>query len=405
MTPLPKNIWTAPKRASYASDPTNSRGRIYPEPESSFRTAFQRDRDRIIHAAAFRKLKGKTQVFIDPKDDYRRTRLTHTLEVAQITRALTRALGLDEDLAETVALAHDLGHTPFGHTGEEALNESMENLGGFDHNDQSLRIITLLEKSYPQFNGLNLTWEAIDGVVKHNGPLTEEYGDKLPTTLAALVKDIDLDIDKHSSGEAQIAAIADDIAYHNHDMHDGLRAGFFSFDDLQDLPLVGDNLRQIKAEFPNIDDNVLIRELVRRNIGAMAGDVLAKTKDNLKDLQPDTANDIRNAGRQIVRFSSEMQEIEQEIRDFLWERMYKHYVVMRQRGKAWRLLQNLFERFFNEPESLPTEQGKAHAIIAKEKGKNERARFIADYLAGMTDRYAIAEHRRVFDLQTYDVES
>jgi len=395
--------WQPPPHAAYACDPGASRGRLHDEAESRRRSPFQRDRDRIIHSAAFRKLKGKTQVFVDPRDDYARTRLSHSLEVAQITRALARALGLDEDLAEAIALSHDLGHTPFGHTGEDALAACMEGHGGFAHNDQTLRILTELEHKYPAFPGLNLTWETLEGVVKHNGPvLPLAPGEALPTTLAALAPHFDLALDRHASAEAQAAAISDDIAYHNHDMHDGLRAGFFDLADLADLPLVGDNLRAIAREHPGLDPQMTMNELVRRNIGAMVEDILIRSRETLAALAPDGPEAVRAAGGPVIGFSAEMEEIDRAVRTFLWTRMYRHYKIRRQRSKGWRVVQGLFEIFMAEPDTLPAGWARGYHALP-EADSEARARFIADYIAGMTDRYACLEYRRLHDLTDYEL--
>lgn len=395
----------AQMRAVYACDPHRSRGRLHEEAESRTRSPFQRDRDRVIHSAAFRKLRGKTQVFVEPTDDYMRTRLSHSLEVAQIARSLARSLRLDEDLAEVVALAHDLGHTPFGHTGEDALHESMADLGGFDHNDQTLRILTHLEQRFPLFNGLNMTWEVLDGVVKHNGPLInkgQSHAD-LPTTLRELSATVDFELDRHSALEAQVAAIADDIAYNNHDMHDGLRAGFFTLDDLAHLPMVGNNLRAIRQTFPDLDAGRTLHELVRRNIGDMVDDILRQTQHNLDEIRPQSERDVRDAGRQIVAFSTEMQEIDKALRGFLWENMYRHYKVLRQRSKAWRLVQSLFDLFMEEPRLLPAGWKTQHGKVEDVEDETSRARLIADYIAGMTDRYAMTEYRRLFQLDSFSI--
>lgn len=380
--------------ASYACRPDQSKGRLYDEPESETRTPFQRDRDRIIHSSAFRRLKYKTQVFVYHEGDHYRTRLTHTLEVSQIARSLARSLFVNEDLAETVALAHDLGHAPFAHVGEDALKECNKKYNGFDHNDQSLRVITMLERKYPSWNGLNMTWETLEGVVKHNGPYTGEITD----TLKNLQQETDLKLESYASIEAQAAAIADDIAYNNHDVEDGLRAGFFTLKELSDVSLLQEMLQKSQQQYPNISEKILIQELIRKMIGAMVKDVLEESNKRLKDLSPETTEDIRNAPQQIVAFSNEMYEKVEELRRFLWERMYTHYTVMRMRKKVTRIVSDLYNSFMEEPAVFPNNWQER----LKEQGNiddlNVRSRIVIDYIAGMTDRYAIKEHERMFDL-------
>jgi len=318
--------------ASYACRPDLSMGRIFAEAESEMRTCFQRDRDRIIHASAFRRLKYKTQVFVYSHGDNYRTRLTHTLEVAQIARTLARALFVNEDLAETIALSHDLGHPPFAHTGEDALIEAMKNHGGFDHNDQSLRVVTTLEEKYPAWNGLNLTWEALEGLVKHNGPVK---GKKLPFMLGKIQKQTDLRLKTYASLEAQVAAIADDIAYNNHDVEDGLHAGLFTLDDLaDDVSFMSDIIDDVLVKWPDLSLSRLHAEIVREMIGQMVSDVLSETSKRLDDHKIETVEDIRKAKTQIVAFSPAMFGKVQTLRTFLFERMYKHYSVNRMRRKA-----------------------------------------------------------------------
>src|SRR4051812_30112450 len=310
-------------RAPYASNPKNSHGRLHPEPESDMRSPFQRDRDRIIHSTAFRRLKHKTQVFVYHEGDHYRTRLTHSLEVAQIARTICRVLRLDEDLGEAVALAHDLGHTPFGHAGEEALHGVMAAYGGFDHNAQTLRILTKLEERYAEFNGLNLTWETLEGAVKHNGPLLKE-GRRLQDLPAAIVEycqDHDLELEGHAGPEAQVAALSDDIAYNNHDIDDGLRAGLFEVADLKELPLVGEMFSIVAQKYPGIDQARLIHEAVRRVINAMVEDVLAETQRRLKDAAPKSVADIRALGRPAVAFSEHMAATDRTVKAFLYKRM------------------------------------------------------------------------------------
>jgi dGTPase len=381
--------------AVYACDPAQSQGRKVAESESSTRTVFQRDRDRIIHSGAFRKLQYKTQVFVYHEGDYYRTRLTHSIEVAQIARSICRVLGLNEDLAETLALAHDLGHTCFGHAGEDALHVCMSDYGGFDHNDQALRIVTQLERRYADFDGLNLTWETLEGLVKHNGPvLPLRAGKHLGTTTAAFNAGYDLDLTSYASAEAQVAALADDIAYNNHDLDDGLRAGIFTIDDLRELPIVGDAIRAVEAHKKNLDQPRLIHEMIRYTINYMVLDVLAETRRRLADVQPGSVNDVRNAGKPVVAFSESFQADEKALRHFLKTHLYRHYRVNRMTSKARRIVHDLFEIFLAEPECLPPDW---RAPTAE---KTEQARLIADYIAGMTDRYALTEHSRLFELHS-----
>ncbi|MCB9957854.1 MAG: deoxyguanosinetriphosphate triphosphohydrolase [Rhodospirillaceae bacterium] len=380
--------------ATYAADPRLSRGRRQPEAESGTRTPFQRDRDRIIHSGAFRKLEYKTQVFVYHVGDYYRTRLTHSLEVAQIARSICRVLGGDEDLAEAVALAHDLGHTPFGHAGEAALQAAMANHGGFDHNDQTVRTVTRLEQRYAEFDGLNLTWETIEGLVKHNGPPDAAARARLPTIMA-LDRDWPLDLDGHPSLEAQIAAIADDIAYNNHDIDDGLRAGLFQPDELRDLPLVGACMAEVEARYGrDLHRRRFVHETVRRLIDRMVGDLIAETGRTLAALKIASAADIRAAGRPVVAFSDAMEADQQHLRSFLFTRMYRDYRTNRETSKARRVVAQLFALFLEEPGLLPTEW-QPHGPGGQE-GTAERARTVCDYIAGMTDRYALLEHQRLF---------
>ena len=382
-------------RAPYASDPARSRGRLHAEPESQTRTVFQRDRDRIIHSGAFRKLQYKTQVFVYHEGDYYRTRLTHSIEVAQIARSIARVLHVDEDLAEAVALAHDLGHTPFGHAGEHALNACMADYGGFNHNDQALRIVTRLEERYADFNGLNLSWEALDGLVKHNGPLLPlPDGQVLPTTIDAFRNEFDLELDTYAGIEAQVAALSDDIAYNTHDIEDGVRAGFFTLDELAELPLVGDIIGEVRARNPGLDSGRAIHETTRRLIDRLVRDLSAETARRLAEFNPRSADDIRKASRPTVALSEEMRVAEKALRHFLDTRMYHDYRVNRMTSKARRILADLFKQFMAEPDTLPTQW---QAQIAQNDGASWQARVIADYLAGMTDRFAIAEHQRFFD--------
>ena len=397
--------------APYACNPADTRGRLVAEPESPTRSCFQRDRDRIVHSGAFRRLKHKTQVFVYHEGDYYRTRLTHSLEVAQIARSIGRTLGLNEDLAEAVALAHDLGHTPFGHAGEEALNACMEPFGGFAHNDQTLRILTRLERRYAEFDGLNLTWEALEGVVKHNGPLLPPAGSpssveaRLPTTIAAFQDEWDLELHTNPGAEAQVAALADDIAYNNHDIDDGLRAGLFGVEEIAELPLVGPIVRGVCDRYPGLERPRLIHETVRRMINAMVVDLVTETRRRLAEHKPGSAAELRALPLPMVSFSDAMLEAQRPLRAFLRQRMYRHYRVNREMSKCKRVVRALFELFMDEPNTLPTEWQRD--IVARgggvggggdSAGLPVRARHVADYIAGMTDRYALAEHDRLFDL-------
>ncbi len=382
--------------ASYAQDVAKSKGRLHPEPDSPTRTAFARDRDRIIHSTAFRRLKGKTQVFVANEGDYFRTRLTHSLEVAQIARSLAHSLNLDVDLAETIALSHDLGHPPFGHAGEDELHRCMQPWGGFDHNVQTFRVITRLEIRYPAWDGLNLTWETLEGIVKHNGPVSQHMAEPSWKAIADFNEQWDLCPGGFASLEAQCAAIADDIAYNNHDVDDGLRAGLFSIDDLIDVPMIGPALKSVRADWPNIDDRLLRLEGVRRMIGTMIGDVLAETRRRLAEDRIETVEDVRSAARQIVQFSRGVNDDLSRLRGFLFARMYKHYKLNRTRSYAKRTLNEMFHLLMAEPDVLPTDW--FERVVAKDS-ETARARVICDYIAGMTDAFAIDEHRKLFSFE------
>jgi dGTPase len=380
----------------YASVPAASRGRLHREPESRTRDCFQRDRDRIVHSGAFRRLQYKTQVFVNHEGDFYRTRLTHSLEVAQIARSLARNLGLNEDLTEALALAHDLGHPPFGHAGEDALQAAMKPFGGFDHNAQSLRVVTRLEERYPAFDGLNLTWETLEGVVKHNGPLRGRHAKKkpLPRAIAEYVKRHDLELDTFAGPEAQVAAIADDIAYNNHDIEDGLRAGLFTIADLRAVPLAGPIFRRLEKR-RGLDRARLIHEAVRELIGAMVADLLAETRRRLAKAAPRSVEDVRRLPAPIAAFSPPMQARLKGLKEFLFVNMYRHYKLNRMTSKARRVVRDLFDLFLAEPECLPTDWRRR----AGPAGSRATAELVADYIAGMTDRYALDEHRRLFDVQ------
>ncbi len=358
------------------------------EQESSTRTPFQRDRDRIVHSGAFRKLQFKTQVFVYHEGDYFRTRLTHSLEVAQIARSIARSLHLNEDLAEALALAHDLGHTPFGHAGEDALQKAMAPYGGFDHNEQTFRILTKLEERYADFNGLNLTWETLEGVVKHNGPVMQPR-----SAIAEFCEGFDLELNSFAGPEAQVAALADDIAYNNHDIDDGLRAGLFAIDELLDLPLVGAVFREVEGLHPGLSRARLIHEAIRRLINHMVNDLLAETRARLAQADLVSAGDVRALDRPLVAFSENMKAQDEALRAFLFRRMYRHYRVNRMTAKARRVVEELFAFYLEEPNCLPDAwrdkvDGAPSAAAA--------ARTVADYIAGMTDRYALEAHEKLF---------
>jgi dGTPase len=394
-------IDAATRRASYACDPGQSRGRLHPEPASKSRSPFRRDCDRIIHSTAFRRLKHKTQVFVFDEGDHYRTRLTHTLEVAQIARALARALGLDEDLTEALALAHDLGHPPFGHAGERALDDCLTAYGGFDHNAQTLRVVTALERRYPTFDGLNLTWETLEGLVKHNGPLTDRSGAPLgrhralgvPQTIRDYVRMQDLQLWSFPGAEAQVAAFADDIAYDAHDIDDGLRADLFRLDDIAAVALPGEIIAGIRATYPDLDDARIVHEFIRRLIGLLIEDVVAETRRRLVALAPRSADDVRGASSGVVAFSPGIVGAERLIKGFLETRMYRHDRIRRVMNEAAGVVRELFLRYSAHPDDLPAEWS-AGLNALDDAG---RARRIADFIAGMTDRYALAEHTRLFD--------
>ena len=372
---------------AYASRPEDSRGRLYKEDESTFRSCFQRDRDRIIHASAFRRLKHKTQVFIEHEGDYFRTRLTHSIEVAQVARTISGALGLNADLTEAVALAHDLGHTPFGHTGEDALSELMAPYGGFDHNAQALRIVTALERHYADFDGLNLTWETLEGIAKHNGPVT---GD-LPWALAEYQKRHDLELDTYASAEAQVAAISDDVAYNHHDLHDGLRAELFSTDELAKLPILDRCFDRVDQLYPDLNYYRRRHEALRRFFGVLVEDVIGVAQTSLTEIAPQSADDIRHAGFQMIRFSEPVFQDLKVIRQFLFDRMYRAPSVVEMRAQVTTVVEDLFPFFLANPENLPKQWRKD---VEEASGEVALARIVSDYIAGMTDRFAIQCHER-----------
>ncbi len=372
----------------FACSPDQTRGRLFSEEESEFRSPFQRDRDRIIHSSAFRRLKHKTQVFVEHEGDYFRTRLTHSIEVAQVARTISGALGLNAELTEAVALAHDLGHTPFGHTGEDALSDMMAPYGGFDHNAQAIRIVTSLERHYAEWDGLNLTWETLEGIAKHNGPVHAP----VPYALEDYNARHDLELHTHASAEAQVAALSDDIAYNHHDIHDGLRAELFSTDDLLALPIVGDCFRQVDAKFPDLDKYRRRHEALRRFFGVLVEDVIAVSRANLAEVDPQTCGDVRGAGRMMVQFSPVLWADLKVIRRFLFQQMYRAPSVVRMREEVTGVVRDLFPLFMAQPEHLPKQWRKD---VAQARDETALARIVSDYIAGMTDRFALDTHARL----------
>lgn len=373
--------------APYASLPEHSRGRLHREPEDVMRTVYQRDRDRIIHSAAFRRLEYKTQVFVNHEGDHYRTRLTHSLEVAQLARSISRGLELNEDLAEALALAHDLGHTPFGHAGEDALKDVMKDFGGFDHNAQTLRILTKLEHRYAEFDGLNLTWDTLEGIAKHNGPVHQP-----PRAMEEYVKQHDLELHTFASAEAQVASLADDIAYNNHDIDDGLRSGLFTIHAIEEIPLVGEAFASVRSRYPDIEEARLIHEAIRRMISQMVADAFAETRARLGAHVLRNVQDIRELPAPVVAFSPAMEQRVRELKQFLMTHMYRHYRVNRMTSRARRVVKDLFYFFMAEPECLPPERQR----LMGERQSRQSAIAVADFIAGMTDRFAIDELDRVY---------
>jgi dGTPase len=374
-------------RAPYASDPAKSRGRLFAEEESAFRSCFQRDRDRIIHSSAFRRLKHKTQVFIEHEGDYYRTRLTHSIEVAQVARTIAEALGLNPELTEALALAHDLGHPPFGHTGEDALGRLMAPHGGFDHNAQAIRIVTRLERHYAEFDGLNLTWETLEGLAKHNGPVTGA----LPWALAEYDAVHDLELGTHASAEAQVAAISDDVAYNHHDLHDGLRAELFSTDELAELPILRECFAAVDRKYPGLNYYRRRHEALRRFFGVLVEDVIAVARDRIAEIDPRSVEDIRGAGRSVIRFSEPLFQDLKVIRIFLFQRMYRAPAVVAMRAEVTRVIDELFPFLMAHPDRLPKQWRKD---VEEAGDETALARIVADYIAGMTDRFAIQSWER-----------
>jgi dGTPase len=378
--------------APYACHAEQTRGRLYAELESNSRSCFQRDRDRIIHSTAFRRLEYKTQVFVNHEGDHYRTRLTHSLEVSQMARSICRSLQLNEDLAEVLALAHDLGHTPFGHAGEDGLAEAMKPYGGFDHNGHTLRLITSLEQKYADFDGLNLTWETLEGVAKHNGPL---LGEHVSRSIVEYNERHDLELHSYASLEAQVASLADDIAYNNHDIDDGLRAGLFTIADLAAVPTIAAVFNEVKEIYPVASEPRIIHEAIRRIINKMVTDLVTVSRNNIAESGVKTVEDVRALGRPLIAFSDEMSTQNRELKAFLMARMYRHYKVNRMSSKAKRVVAELFHFFLTEPECLPT----AWRALTDKPSTTKTALAVADFIAGMTDRFALDEHRRIFDVQ------
>ncbi|SPF80307.1 deoxyguanosinetriphosphate triphosphohydrolase [Pseudoprimorskyibacter insulae] len=375
-------------QAPYACDPAQTRGRLHAEDASTFRSAFQRDRDRIIHASAFRRLKHKTQVFVEHEGDFFRTRLTHSIEVAQVARTIAGTIGLNSELTEAVALAHDLGHTPFGHTGEDALAELMLPYGGFDHNAQAIRIVTELERHYATFDGLNLTWDTLEGIAKHNGPVTGE----IPWAMAEYNAKHDLELHTHASAEAQVAALSDDIAYNNHDLHDGLRAELFSTDELAELPILCDCFAEVDRKYPGLNYYRRRYEALRRFFGVLVEDVIANAQKTLGELQPQSVTDIRMAGQMMIFFTPALWADLKVIRKFLFHRMYRAPEVVSMRVEVTQVIRDLFPFYIDNPGQLPRQWRKD---VAEVETKTQLARIVSDYIAGMTDRFALQEHARL----------
>ena len=375
--------------APYASHPGRSRGRLHPEPGGELRgprDIFQRDRDRIIHSIAFRRLRHKTQVFVSPDGDHFRVRLTHSLEVAQIGRTTARTLGLNEDLTEALCLAHDIGHPPFGHAGEDALEAALEDHGGFDHNAHTLRTLMLLESPYPCFPGLNLSWEMLEGLAKHNGPV--DHPGWAMREMDALFP---LELSSHSSLEAQLAAIADDIAYDNHDIDDGLRAGLLTLEQLLEVPIVKHCWERVRARYPDIPQDRLLRELVREQIGLMANDLIASTRRNIAEARIETAEDVRSAGRALVCFSPELAAQERELKRFMYASLYHHPSQLAAANRARIIVRDLFRAYQDQPQLMPAEWQDDRLL-----DEPRRSRHIGDFIAGMTDRYAEKRHAEIF---------
>jgi dGTPase len=375
--------------ANYASCAKKST-KLYSEQNSSGRSQFQKDRDRIIHCNAFRRLEYKTQVFINNEGDHYRTRLTHSLEVAQLARSIARILGLDEDLSEAISLSHDLGHSPFGHAGEDALKEVMQDYGGFDHNAQTIRILTKLEKKHPNFDGLNLTWECLEGLAKHNGPVA-----KPPRALKEYNKIHNLKLNTYPSLEAQLASVSDDIAYNSHDIEDGIKAGLFTVEEVSEVKIIGNIIKNIHKKFPKIPQNILLHETRSNFIRIMIDDILTNTAKNIEKYKINSANDVRNAGKLICDFSDEFKKELKKVKEFLMEKMYRHYKVLIMTTKAKRIVKELFLFYLENPNCLPLEWLEN---IEDTTDKTDIAHTVVDFIAGMTDRYAYIQYKKIFDV-------
>lgn len=375
--------------ASYASISEKST-KLYDEKNSSGRSNFQKDRDRIIHSTAFRRLEYKTQVFINNEGDHYRTRLTHSIEVAQLARSMARTLGLDEDLSEAISLSHDLGHAPFGHAGEDILKELMKDYGGFDHNAQTIRILTKLEKKHAEFKGLNLTWECLEGLAKHNGPLKN-----IPRALAEYNLQHDLKLNTYPSMEAQLASIADDIAYNSHDIEDGIKAGLFGLENLKEIPIISSIISKISKSYPDISEDIFVNELRSSFIKLMVEEIVSNTKNNIAELNINSVDDVRSADKLICNFSPKFYKELQQVKLFLRDNMYRHYKVLLMTNKAKRIVANLFSFYLETPECLPTEWFKEIEDI---NNKTNIASVVADFIAGMTDRYAFKQHKKIYDV-------
>ncbi len=384
------------KKAKYATNYSKTKGRLYSEPESEHRNPFQRDKDRIIHSEHFRLLKHKTQVFLAHTEDYYRTRLTHSIEVSQIARTIARILNIDEDLAEVLALSHDLGHPPFAHSGEEVLDECMENFGGFDHNIQTLKIVTSLEKRYPNFNGLNLSWETLEGILKHNGPI-KDYKPKSPKGffIDNYIVGHDLEINTFPGLEAQVASLSDDIAYNNHDIDDGFRAKKFKINDLCEVEIIDRIYKDIVSEYINLNEFMIVQEIVRRLIGFMVNDLILETKKNLENLKPKKVSDIRNYDRPVAMFSDNMKMQDKELKKFLLEKVYKHPSMEKNRDLSRNIIKELFSILLDDINLLPDHL----KSICQQNSESKNAYVICDYIASMTDRSATANHAKIVNNQ------
>jgi dGTPase len=383
------------KLSSYACDPEKSAGRLHKEKFESIRLPYFKDRDRVIHSSAFRRLEYKTQVFVNHAGDHYRTRLTHSLEVAQISKLISAELGLNQELSETVALCHDIGHPPFGHAGEDGLNEAAQEFGGFDHNVQTMRVITYLEQKYPEFDGLNLTWETLEGVAKHNGPFEgkENKNRKTPKILTEISNKFNLRLDTFPSLEAQVAGYSDDIAYSNHDIDDGIRAGLIKIEDLRGIHPIGSIHDSVLSAYPNTTLPKIISETIRRIVKHMINDLIHETQRNIDFHKIKSPQDARDADREIVCFSEETLLMKNKLRSFLMDNVYRNYRVNRMTFKAKQIVTDLFNRLMEQPDCLPTEW--YDKIVGK--STIDKANIIIDYIAGMTDRYAIEEHRKLFN--------